>query len=80
MPKFMALGMSFEKVVEKTTIAAARAIDQTDIGHLGVGALGDLTILLEVSGSFEFLDAIGERIVSDKKLVCDGLVVGGVYW
>ena len=33
-----------------------------------------------VNGSFEFFDVIGERIVSDKKLVCDGLVVGGVYW
>ena len=80
MSKFMALGMSFEKVIEKTTLAAARAIDQTDIGHLGIGALGDATILHQENGSFEFFDVIGERIVSDKKLVCDGLVVGGVYW
>jgi len=65
---------------ERTTIAAARVIDQTDIGHLGVGTLGDMTILHEESGSFEFLDAICERIVSDKKLVCDGLLVCGAYW
>ena len=80
MSKFMALGMSFEKVIEKTTVAAARAIDQTDIGHMGVGALGDVTILHEEKGQFEYFDVVGERIVSDSKLVCDGLVVNGAYW
>ena len=80
MSKFMALGMSFEKVIEKTTVAPARAIDQTDLGHLGVGALGDVTILHEEKGSFEYFDVIGERVVSDNKLVCDGLVVDGALW
>ncbi len=79
MSKFMALGMGFEKVVEKATVAAAKAINQTDIGHLGVGALGDVTILHEETGSFEFFDVIGERIVSDRKLVCDGLVINGTH-
>ena len=80
MSKFMALGMSFEKVIEKTTIAPARAIDQTDLGHLGVGALGDVTILHEEKGTFEYFDVVGEKIVSDNKLVCDGLVINGELW
>lgn len=80
MSKFMALGMSFEKVVELTTIAPARAIDQTELGRLSVGALGDVTILHEEKGRFEYFDVIGERVVSDSKLVCDGLVVNGAYW
>jgi predicted amidohydrolase len=79
MSKFMALSMSFEKVVEKTTIAATHSIDQTDIGHLGVGALCDLSILHEERRSFEFLVAIGERIVSDKKQICGRLLVGCAY-
>ncbi len=80
MSKFRALGMSFEKVIEKTTLAPARAIDKTDIGHLGVGALGDVTILHDEKGSFEYFDVIGERLVGDTKMVCDGLVVNGKYW
>jgi dihydroorotase len=80
MSKFMALGMKFEKVVEKTTVAAARAIDQTDIGHMGVGALGDVTILHEEKGRFDYFDVVGEKIVSDSKLVCDGLVINGKLW
>jgi dihydroorotase len=80
MSKFMALGMSFEKVIEKTTIAPARAIDQTDLGHLGVGALGDATILHQEKGRFEYFDVIGERVESDNKLVCDGLVINGEIW
>jgi dihydroorotase len=80
MSKFMALGMSFEKVVELTTIAPAQAIDQTDLGHLGVGAMGDVSILHEEKGNFEYFDVVGEKIVSDNKLVCDGLVVNGSLW
>lgn len=80
MSKFMALGMSFETVIEKTTVAPARAIDQTDLGHLGVGARGDVTILDLEKGSFDFFDVVGEKITADTHLRCDGLVVDGVYW
>lgn len=80
MSKFMALGMSFEKVVELTTVAPSKAIDCTDLGRLNVGATGDVTILHEESGQFEYFDVQGERIVSDTQLVCDGLVVNGEYW
>ena len=76
----MALGMSFEKIIKKTTIAPARAMDQTDLGHLGVGSLGDATILHIEEGRYEFFDVNGERIVSNQHLVCDGLVINGEYW
>lgn len=80
MSKFMALGMSFEKIIEKTTIAPARAMDQTSLGHLGVGAIGDATILHIEEGTYDFFDVNGERIVSNQHLVCDGLVVNGEFW
>lgn len=80
MSKFMALGMSFKKVVELTTLAPARAIDRTDLGRLSVGATGDVTILHEETGNYEYFDVKGERIVSNKKLVCDGLVINGEMW
>jgi len=80
MSKFMALGMSFEKIIEKTTIAPARAMDQTDLGHLGVGSLGDATILHIEEGKYDYFDVKGEKMVANQHLVCDGLVVNGEYW
>jgi len=80
MSKFIALGMDLERVVEKATAAPARAIDQTDIGHLKVGARADATIFHLEKGRFEYFDTVGERIVSDSRLVCDGLVIDGKFW
>ena len=80
MSKFLALGMDFETVIKKVTVAPAKAIDKTDIGHLGVGALGDVTLLHMEKGRFEFLDVVGERLIGDQHLRCDGLVIGGTYW
>jgi dihydroorotase len=80
MSKFLALGMSLEKVIEKATAAPARAIDQTDIGHLAVGALADVTILHTEDGHFDFFDVTGECLTGNQKLVCDGLVVNGTVW
>ena len=78
-PRALNILSELAKYTERTAIAAVRPIEQMDIGHLGVSALGDVTILYEESGSFEFLDAISESIFSDKKLGCVGLVVDGVY-
>ncbi len=80
MSKFLALGMDLETIVAKATIAPARAIDQTDLGHLNVGAKGDATIFHLEEGRFEYFDTVGERITSNSRLVCDGLVIDGVYW
>jgi len=80
MSKFMALGMDFETVIKKVTVAPAKAIDKTDIGHLGIGALGDVTILEVEKGDFEFFDVVGECIRADQHLRCCGLVIDGIYW
>ena len=80
MSKFLALGMPLETVIEKATKTPARAIDQTDLGHLQVGARADITVMYEEAGPFTFVDVVGEKISGDRRLVCDGLVIGGVYW
>lgn len=80
MSKFMALGMDLETVVKRATVTPAKAIDQTDLGHLGVGAKGDATIFHLEKGKFDYFDTVGERITSDSRLVCDGLVIDGRFW
>lgn len=80
MSKFMALGMGLEKVVEKATLAPARAIGHSEIGYLGEGALADATIFHIEEGRFTYVDTVGETVTSDSRLVCDGLVIDGVFW
>ena len=58
----------------------APSISQSDIGHLGIGAKADATIFHLEDGRFEYFDTVGERVVSDSRLVCDGLVIDGKFW
>src|SRR5262245_22933903 len=57
MSKFMALGFSFEQVVQMATAAPARSINRMPmLGSLQVGGPGDATLVELAQGSFEFVD------------------------
>jgi dihydroorotase len=71
MSKFLALGLSLEDVIAKSTWNPARAIHREDLGHLSVGAPADVTVLSLQSGKFGFVDSFGGRMKGDKKLVCE---------
>ena len=71
MSKFLALGLSLEDVIAKSTWNPARAIHREDLGHLTVGAPADVTVLGLQSGKFGFVDSFGGRLNADKKLVCE---------
>src|SRR5512136_2019163 len=71
MSKFLALGLSLEDVIAKSTWNPARAIHREDLGHLAVGAVADVTVLSLQSGTFGFVDSFGGRMKADKKLGCE---------
>jgi dihydroorotase len=71
MNKFLAMGLSVEQVIERSTWNAARAIRRENLGHLSVGAPADLAVLRLEHGNFGFLDAYGARLRGDKKLSCE---------
>jgi dihydroorotase len=71
MSKFLALGLSLEDVIAKSTWAPARTIHREDLGQLSVGAPADVTVLSLQSGKFGFVDSFGGRLKADKKLVCE---------
>jgi dihydroorotase len=71
MSKFLALGLSIEDVVAKSTWNPARAIHREDLGHLSVGAPADVTVLSLQPGKVGFIDSFGGRLKADKKLVCE---------
>jgi dihydroorotase len=71
MSKFLALGLSLDDVVERTTWNAAKAIKQEQLGHLSVGAPADITVLRMEAGEFGFLDVYNARLPGKHRLSCE---------
>jgi dihydroorotase len=71
MSKFLALGLSLEDVIARSTWNPARAVKQEELGHLSVGAIADVTVLRLEKGAFGFVDSFGGRMKADRKLVCE---------
>jgi dihydroorotase len=71
MSKFLALGLSLEDVIARSTWNPARAIRREDLGHLSVGAPADVAVLGLQTGRFGFVDSFGGRLRADEKLVCE---------
>jgi dihydroorotase len=71
MSKFLALGLSLEDVIAKSTWSPARIVKREDLGHLSVGAPADVAVLSLQAGTFGFTDSFGGKLRADKKLVCE---------
>jgi dihydroorotase len=81
MSKFINMGMPVNQVIECATWNPAQYIKRTDLGHLTVGAVADLTILNLRKGDFGFIDTKGKRMMGDQKLECElTLREGNVVW
>jgi dihydroorotase len=81
MSKFMAMGMPIKEAVIRATMNPAREIKRPDLGHLGVGAVADVTLLAVRKGSFGFVDVDGGKLPGTEKIECALTVrAGNVVW
>ena len=81
MSKFLNLGMPLEEVIARATIEPARVIDRSDdIGHLGVGAVGDVAIFEVEKGAFELTDSMKQVLMGEQRLTCRASVRNGKVW
>jgi dihydroorotase len=71
MSKFLALGLSFEDVIARSTWNPAREIKQKQLGNLSVGSSADVAVLKLEQGEFGFLDMYGARLSGTRKLTCE---------
>jgi dihydroorotase len=71
MSKFLALGMSLDEVIERSTWNSARAIKQEHLGHLSAGAGADIAVLRLEKGDFGFLDIYNARLSGKERLTCE---------
>jgi len=71
MSKFLALGLSLEDVVARTTWNPARVVKHDELGTLEVGSPADVAVLGLETGRFGFVDPVGGRLRAERKLVCE---------
>jgi dihydroorotase len=77
MNKFLALGLSVDEVILRSTWNPAREIGQEQLGNLSVGSPADLAVLRLEHGEFGYLDAYGARLRGSSKLTCEMTVREG---
>src|SRR5215467_2635173 len=71
MDKFLAMGMSVDDVILRSTWNPAREIKREELGHLTPGAVADLAVLKLEKGNFGFVDMHGARLRGTQKLTCE---------
>jgi dihydroorotase len=71
MNKFLAMGMSVDEVIARSTWNSAREIGQQQLGNLSVGSPADVAVLRLEHGEFGFLDSYGARLRGNRKLTCE---------
>jgi dihydroorotase len=71
MGKFMAMGMSLEDVILRSTWNPAKMIQLQDLGHLSVGAPADVSVIRLEKGKFGFADPVGGLITTGQRLQCE---------
>jgi dihydroorotase len=78
--KFLCLGMTLPEVIRASTVNAATALKRPELGSLKPGSVGDATILSVQEGAFDYVDVVGEVMRGDRKIVSEGVVIGGRWW
>lgn len=75
--KFLALGLTLDQVMERCTIAPARALREEERGSLSVGRSADITVAHLEDASVVLGDAHGNIREHSQALVVDGTIIGG---
>src|SRR2546427_10069778 len=71
MDNFLAMGMSLDDVILRSTWNPAREIRREELGHLSPGATADITVLRIEKGTFGLVDMYGARLRGTQKLVAE---------
>src|SRR5216684_1052469 len=76
----LCIGMPLPDVVAASTVNAAMALRRPELGSLKPGSVGDATLISIKDGQFDYVDVVGEHLVGDRKIVSEGVVIGGRWW
>jgi dihydroorotase len=77
MSKLWNCGLTLEQVIGMSTSRPALAIRRPELGHLGVGAPADITVLREVQSDFVFEDVVGQKRQGTRLLQPEAVYLNG---
>jgi dihydroorotase len=81
MSKLLNSGMTFEQVIERSTVNPARAIRRPELGKLTEGGEADIALIEIQRGKFGFLDSGHGKMIGDRKLRCVMTIrAGSIAW
>src|SRR5690606_2948334 len=81
MSKFLAMGLTVQEVVQRSTWNPANVIQHTDLGHLSEGAVADIAVFNVREGEFGFVDARGDVLNGTRKFEAELTIRGGaIVW
>lgn len=77
MGKFLALGLSVDDVIAKSTWNPAHEIHKDELGNLSVGSPADVAVLRVERGHFGYTDMYGARMDGTQRFMCEMTVRNG---
>jgi dihydroorotase len=77
MSKFLAMDMSIEDVIARSTWNPAREIQLQELGNLSVGSPADVAVLRLEKGRFGLVDWVGGRLDATQRLGCEITIRNG---
>lgn len=77
MSKLLNCGLSLPEVVGMSANRPAMAIRKPELGHLGVGAVADITVLKQYDSNYVFEDVVGKRRQGSSLLQPVSVYLGG---
>lgn len=81
MTKMLALGVPLTDLIERATIAPARALRRPDLGSLEIDGVADIAVLETRAGQFGLLDSGHEKHIANQEVRCVMTVRNGaVVW
>lgn len=81
MSKFLALGLTVQDVVYRTTWSPAQVINRPELGNLDIGAEADVTVLNLIEGDFGFTDVRRLTVDGKQKLEAELTIrAGRIEW
>jgi dihydroorotase len=75
--KLVALGMPLPAAIAGLTATPARVLGDTSIGHFGIGARANITLLRPIDGEWTYVDAEGAELHVTQRLLPDLVVLDG---
>jgi len=84
MSKMIALGLSLEDAIRKSTLTPSKILNRPDLGHIGEGSEADIAVLKIKEGNFGLIDngLTGNRKMMATKIIENQLTIksGIIVW